>query len=205
MTANVRAVGSDDSDRGRKRYVVRDARSDRDCAACLEIYAPYVRDTAVSFEEQVPTAGAFLDRIRAASATHPWLVLEDAGLVVGYAYAAPHRARAAYRWAAEVTVYVARSHHRRGAGRRLYIELMQRLRSQGLRVACAGVTLPNDASIALHRAVGFEPVGVYRRIGWKHGAWHDVSWWQLELAPETGPPHEISVPRKRLPDTMPSA
>jgi L-amino acid N-acyltransferase YncA len=153
-----------------------------------------VRDTAVSFEEQVPTVDEFHQRIRETSLTHPWLVLEDAGRVVGYAYGSPHRARAAYRWAADVTVYVAPSHHRRGVARRLYTELMQRLRRQGLRMACAGVTLPNDASIALHRALGFTPVGVYRQIGWKHGAWHDVSWWQLDLDPELGAPHEPLYP-----------
>jgi L-amino acid N-acyltransferase YncA len=181
-------------DDGNGGYVVRQARDSRDATACLEIYGPYVRDTAVSFEEQVPTSEAFLDRMRQTSATHPWLVLEDTGLVVGYAYATPHRSRAAYRWAAEVTVYVASSHHRRGVGRRLYVELMRRLRGQGVRVACAGVTLPNDASVGLHRAIGFEPVGVYRRIGWKRGAWHDVSWWQLLLAPDDGPPGEPSGP-----------
>jgi phosphinothricin acetyltransferase len=119
-------------------------------------------------------------------------VLEDAERVVGYAYAVPHRTRAAYRWAADVTVYVAPSHHRRGVGRRLYTELVLRLRDGGLRIACAGITLPNDASVALHRAVGFQPVGVYRRIGWKHGAWHDVGWWQLDLLPSGGPPRELS-------------
>jgi L-amino acid N-acyltransferase YncA len=175
-------------------YAVRDARDARDASACLEIYAPYVRDTAVSFEERVPTATEFLARIRETSATHPWLVIESAGAVVGYAYAAPHRTRAAYRWAADVAVYVAPAHHRRGAGRLLYTELIQRLQRQNLRMACAGVTLPNDASIGLHRALGFEPVGVYRRIGWKHGAWHDVSWWQLDLAPNSASPYEPLAP-----------
>lgn len=176
-------------------YEIRDARDDaRDASACLEIYAPYVRDTAVSFEERVPTTTQFLARIRETSTTHPWLVIESAGAVVGYAYGAPHRVRAAYRWAADVTVYVAPDHHRRGVGRRLYTELIRRLVQQRLRIACAGVTLPNDASIALHRAVGFQPVGVYRRIGWKHGAWHDVSWWQLDLAPREGAPEEPIAP-----------
>jgi L-amino acid N-acyltransferase YncA len=171
-------------------FAIRDAQDEADAAACLDIYRPYVRDTAVSFEERAPTIPEFLERVRTTSATHPWLLLEDAGRVVGYAYGAPHRTRASYRWAADVTVYVAPSHHRHGVGRRLYSELIQRLRHQGLRVACAGITLPNDASIGLHRTLGFEPVGVYRRIGWKHGAWHDVSWWQLELAPGAGAPGE---------------
>jgi L-amino acid N-acyltransferase YncA len=173
---------------------IRDAQGERDAAGCLEIYAPYVRDTAVSFEERVPTPGEFLARVQEVTATHPWLVFEEAGRIAGFAYGSQHRARAAYRWAADVTVYVAPSHHRRGAGRRLYEELMRRLRHQGLRVACAGITLPNEASIGLHRTLGFEPVGVYRRIGFKHGAWQDVSWWQLELEPaDESPPRE---PRK---------
>ncbi|HEY2768808.1 MAG TPA: arsinothricin resistance N-acetyltransferase ArsN1 family B [Solirubrobacteraceae bacterium] len=176
-------------------HEVRDARHDvRDASACLEIYAPYVRDTAVSFEERVPTTSEFLSRIRETSTTYPWLVSESAGTIIGYAYGSSHRARAAYRWAADVTVYVAPTHHRRGVGRELYDELIRRLAQQHLRIACAGITLPNDASISLHRALGFQPVGVYRRIGWKHGAWHDVSWWQLDLAPHDGAPEEPIAP-----------
>ena len=120
---------------------------------------------------------------------------------MAYAYASPHRARAAYRWAADVAVYVDDGHRRRGAGRRLYRALFELMRRQGLRVACAGITLPNPASVGLHEAVGFEPVGVYRRIGWKAGAWRDVGWWELLLAgsdpddhrppPEPGPPARL--------------
>jgi L-amino acid N-acyltransferase YncA len=190
MTEPVSGLATGSGEAGSERFAVRDARGERDAAECLEIYAPYVRDTAVSFEERVPTAREFHQRVRETAATHPWLVFEDAGRVVGYAYGSPHRARAAYRWAADVTVYVASSHHRRGVARRLYAELTRRLCRQGFRMACAGVTLPNDASIALHRAIGFRPVGIYRRIGFKHGSWHDVSWWQLDLGPEQGPPHE---------------
>ncbi len=169
-------------------WIVRDAIPDRDAAACLGIYAPFVRDTFVSFEEQVPTLEQFRERIRSTTTTHPWLVLQDRGEVVGYAYASPHRARAACRWATDVSVYVAASHRGAGAGRRLYAELLDRLRRQGFRVACAGATLPNDASVRLHEAMGFKPVGVYERIGWKAGAWRDVIWWQLELTPPTDEP-----------------
>ena len=175
-------------DRSDSDWIVRDAIPDADAAACLGIYAPFVHDSFVSFEERVPTLERFADRIRAATATHAWLVLELAGQVVGYAYASTHRPRAAYRWAADVTVYIDRSYRRAGAGRRLYTELLERLRRQRFRVACAGITLPNDASIGLHRAIGFEPVGVYKRIGWKMGAWRDVSWWQLDLTPATDAP-----------------
>jgi L-amino acid N-acyltransferase YncA len=186
---------------------LRHAESARDAAACAAIYAPYVTASAVSFEEVPPSAEEFAALITRTIRTHPWLVLEDAGRLVGYAYASQHRARAAYRWAADVGIYVDAEHRRRGAGRRLYTALLDLLRRQGLRIACAGITLPNDASIALHRAVGFEPVGTYRAIGWKAGAWRDVSWWQLRLVPddedddgdgapraEPGPPPRLPVP-----------
>jgi phosphinothricin acetyltransferase len=177
-------------------WVIRDADADLDAAACAAIYAPFVTDTCVSFEEQPPTADEFRGRIRSALSTHQWLVLEVGGQVVGYAYASSHRARAAYRWAADVTVYVMPTHHRIGAGRRLYTELLGRLRRQGFRVACAGVTLPNPGSVGLHKAMGFEEVGVYKRIGWKAGAWRDVMWLQLELIAAGGsPPAEPLPPR----------
>jgi L-amino acid N-acyltransferase YncA len=189
------------ADRSRPEGIVRDAIPDRDAAACLEIYAPFVRDTWVTFEEQVPTVEEFRDRMVSYMATHPWLVFEADGRVVGYTCASKLRPRAAYRWAVEVTIFVAPSHRRTGAGRRLYTELLERLRRQGFQVACAGIALPNEASVGLHRAMGFEPVGVYKRIGWKAGAWHDVGWWQLELSPATdAAPAEPSSPEPSLPE-----
>ena len=130
------------------------------------------------------------ERIAAVSATHPWLVSEIEQAVTGFAYAAPHRSRAAYRWAADVTVYVDPSHRRRGFGRMLYAALFGLLRRQRLCTACAGITLPNDASVGLHESMGFVPVGVYQRIGFKAGSWRDVGWWQLRLASpdESGAP-----------------
>ncbi len=166
-------------------WLIRDVNPEADAAACLDVYAPFVRDTCVSFEERVPTVQEFRDRIGIVVATHPWLVLEVSGRVVGYAYASQHRSRAAYRWTAEVTVYVGPSHRGIGAGRRLYEQLFERLRRQGFQLLVAGITLPNEASVGLHRAMGFEPVGVFRRIGWKMGSWHDVSWWQRDLAVAT--------------------
>jgi phosphinothricin acetyltransferase len=158
-----------------------------DAAACAAIYAPYVTDTAVSFETEPPGPDEMAARIAAA---HEWLVLEDGGRVVGYAYAGRFAPRAAYRWACEVSVYLERGRHRTGGGRALYAALLPRLAARGFRVAVAGMTLPNDASVGLHRAMGFEPVGTYRRIGYKHGAWHDVAWAQLALAGGDGPPAE---------------
>ena len=175
--------------------MIRNADPDRDAAGCLALYAPYISDTVISFEERVPTEDEFAERMRETMKTHPWLVFDAGSGIAGYAYASSHRTRAAYRWAADVAVYVAPAQQRAGIGRRLYEALFERMRQQGFRVACAGVTLPNEASVGLHEAMGFEPVGVYRRIGWKSGGWHDVAWFQLALLPqdsrrpdEPGPP-----------------
>jgi L-amino acid N-acyltransferase YncA len=163
-----------------------------DAEACAAIYAPYVSETAISFEAEPPSAGEMARRIAAALERHDWLVLEDGGRVVGYAYGGPYKAREAYRWACEVSVYVERGRHRTGAGHELYEALFGRLAARGYTMAVAGMTLPNDASIGLHRALGFEPVGTYRRIGYKAGRWHDVAWTQRPLSTPTDPPRELS-------------
>jgi phosphinothricin acetyltransferase len=161
----------------------RRADPDRDCGACAAIYAPHVESSPTSFEEQAPGAAEMADRIERLSATHAWLVAERHGQVVGFAYAGPHRSRPAYRWAADVSVYVAEGQWGAGIGRALYEALFAELRRRRFQTACAGVTLPNAPSVRLHEGLGFRPVGVYRRIGWKAGAWRDVGWWQLELCP----------------------
>jgi L-amino acid N-acyltransferase YncA len=170
--------------------LIRDADANRDAAACAAIYAPYVRDTPISLEEVPPTATELAQRIDATTNTHPWLVAHDGDALIGYAYATRHRERACYRWATDVAVYVAPSRQRAGVGRALYEALFARLAGQGFRVACAGITLPNQASVGLHEALGFRPVGVYRNIGWKFGAWHDVGWWQLQLVEHDAQPVE---------------
>jgi L-amino acid N-acyltransferase YncA len=175
--------------------LIRHAEAALDAAACASIYGPFVRDSAVSFEDVPPTAEELEQRIERLTMTHPWLVAEEGGVIAGYAYGSPHRERAAYRWAADVTVYVAADMRRRGIGRALYGALFGLLARQGFTTACAGITLPNDASVALHEACGFRPIGIYRRIGWKAGAWRDVGWWQLELAsPANGPPPDPGPP-----------
>jgi L-amino acid N-acyltransferase YncA len=161
-----------------------------DASACAAIYAPYVSDTVVTFETVPPTPPEMAERIAAALRTHAWLVLEDDGRIVGYAYAGPFKSRAAYRWSCEVSVYLEIGRRRTGAGRMLYDALFGRLVERGFRTAVAGMTLPNDASVGLHAAMGFEPVGIYRRIGWKNGAWHDVAWTQRSLMLGDGPPTE---------------
>jgi phosphinothricin acetyltransferase len=161
-----------------------------DAAACAAIYAPFVRETAITFESSLPGEAEMAERIAAALDTYAWVVLEQDGAVRGYAYGGPFRSRAAYRWSCEVSVYVERGRTRTGAGRRLYADLLERLRRRGYRTAVAGMTLPNEGSVALHRAMGFEPVGTYREIGYKLGAWHDVAWVQRALAEVGEPPAE---------------
>lgn len=161
--------------------MIRHADPSADAADCAAIYGPFVAQTAVSFEREPPDAVEMARRIGRAAATHPWLVTEVGQRVVAFAYASPHRSREAYRWTADVSVYVGPRHRRRGLGRELYITLFGLLRRQGICAACAGITLPNQASVGLHESLGFLPVGVYRAIGWKAGAWRDVGWWQLQL------------------------
>ncbi len=169
---------------------VREATS-ADAAACAAIYAPYVLHTAITFELESPSEQEFARRIAVAQEKHCWLVLDDGGRVAGYAYGGVQNKRAAYRWSCEVSVYVERDRRRTGAGRALYEMLFERLRARGYRNAIAGMTLPNDASEGLHRALGFEPVGTYRNIGYKLGRWHDVEWMQLELGGAGEEPAEI--------------
>ncbi len=163
-----------------------------DADACAAIYAPYVVETAITFELDPPAPARMAERIAASSASHAWVVAEQGARVVGYAYGAPFHPRAAYRWSCEVSVYVESGRRRTGAGRALYEALLARLAQRGFRMAVAGMTLPNEASIALHSAMGFEPVGVYRRIGYKLGAWHDVAWVQRPLGDGSGTPAEPS-------------
>lgn len=170
---------------------IRDADPDRDATACAAIYAPHVDGSAVSFEERAPDAAELAARIGRYGRSHAWLVAESGGEVVGYAYATAFNERPAYRWSASVSVYIAEGARGQGIGRALYETLFERLRERGFRMACAGVTLPNEASVGLHEALGFERIGVNREIGWKEGAWRDVGWFQLELVPTpSGPPPE---------------
>jgi phosphinothricin acetyltransferase len=162
--------------------LIRSADPDRDAAACAAIYAPSVEATPISFEVVPPDAAEFARRIAKYSAAHQFLVAEDGGEVIGYAYACRWAERAAYDWAVETSVYVDGAHHGKGVGRALYTKLFERLAAQGFRIAVAGVTLPNPASIGLHESMGFEPIGALRDIGFKEGRWHDVGYWQRPLA-----------------------
>jgi L-amino acid N-acyltransferase YncA len=153
----------------------------RDAQAVHDIYAPFVSDSAISFEIDPPDVPMIEQRIRNVRDQYPWLVLEAGGKVLGYAYASRHRERLAYQWCVEVSVYVHPAAHRCGVGRALYVALFEILRRQGYVNAYAGITLPNPSSVGLHESLGFQLVGVFTRIGYKFGQWHDVAWLQLRL------------------------
>jgi L-amino acid N-acyltransferase YncA len=182
--------------------IIRHADPARDSEGCAAVYAPYVRDSAISFEQDPPDAAEMSRRIERVSARYPWLVAEEDGSLAGYAYATEHRTRAAYRWTCEVAVYIAASSRGRGLGRALYEALLDLLTRQGLRLAVAGITLPNEASVALHQSCGFEPVGTFHRIGWKRGGSHDVSWWERELIERSQDPPAEPGPPARLPEPV---
>jgi phosphinothricin acetyltransferase len=155
--------------------------TEMDAAQVAAIYAPVVRETAISFEVEPPDEAEMRQRIASTLKQFPWLVCESAGEVWGYVYASPHRTRAAYQWSVDVTAYIHPAHRRRGVGRALYTALLGVLPLQGYYNAYAGITLPNPGSVGLHEAMGFEPVGIYRKVGYKLGRWHDVGWWSLAL------------------------
>ncbi len=159
-----------------------------DAAAMHAIYAPIVASTTISFELDAPSIEEMRGRIESTLVRLPWLVSEDdEGALDGYAYASRHRERAAYRWSVDVSAYVRADRRGRGVGKALYVALFDRLVELGYFQAFAGIVLPNAASIALHEAVGFKALGVYRDVGYKLGAWHDVGWWQCTLQPPIAP------------------
>jgi L-amino acid N-acyltransferase YncA len=168
---------------------LRDATID-DAAAIASIYAPYCDATPISFEIAAPSVEEIAARLAKILPSYPWLVCEEDNRVRGYAYAGQHRERAAYRWGVDVAIYLDGEFHRRGIGRALYSTLFQMLLIQGYFTAYAGITMPNAASFGLHRAMGFEPVGVYHNVGYKFGAWHDVVWMEKSLQPLVAMPAE---------------
>jgi phosphinothricin acetyltransferase len=153
-----------------------------DSPAIADIYRPAVVERPSSFELIPPDAGEMARRIEANLQVAPWLVYEFAGEVIGYANGGIHRQRPAYRWTIETSIYIDPAAHGQGIGRKLYTALLTALGYQGFRTAVAGVTLPNDASVALHRKMGYTPVGVFHHIGHKFGGWRDVAWFELPLA-----------------------
>ena len=161
-----------------------------DAAAFARVYAPYVTDSFVSFETEAPDEAEMRRRIESGGALYPWLAAEVHGRVAGYASASAFRPRAAYRYTIETSVYLDADHCGRGIGRALYTRLLALLERQGFAQAIGAISLPNEASVRLHEALGFSSAGIYRQVGWKCGGWHDVGLWQRALAPATVPPAE---------------
>ena len=178
--------------------------AEADSAALLGIYGQYL-DTPVTFEYVLPTEAEFAARIRDIGGTYPYLVWED-GRILGYAYAHRLGERAAYQWSAEVSIYLGRDSTGRGLGRRLYGALMELLRLQGVRTAYGCVTLPNGASEGLHAAMGFHLAGTWHSAGYKCGAWHDMAWFEKEIAPYDAPPAPIrpigAIPPERAAEIL---
>jgi phosphinothricin acetyltransferase len=159
-----------------------------DGPALAEIYRPAVTDSATSFELDPPDGAEMAERAARILERTPWLVYDRDGVVLGYAYAGPHRPRPAYQWSVEVSAYVHPNARRLGVARALYTALFAALVVQGFRNAYAGVALPNEASLKLHTAMGFTSVGVFRGIGYKQRKWHDVAWFERTLAPRDPTP-----------------
>ena len=164
--------------------------SAQDTGQIQAIYSPIVSQTAISFETEPPTVDEMQRRIKNTLENLPWLVCAQGEKILGYAYAGQHRARAAYRWSVDVSVYIHPQARRRGIGHGLYCSLFKILTLQGFYNAYAGIALPNPASVGLHESLGFKPIGIYNAVGYKLGAWHDVGWWHLPLRSKSIPPDE---------------
>jgi L-amino acid N-acyltransferase YncA len=171
-----------------------------DAASIAAIYAPYCESTPITFENEAPEETEIRTRIEKVLPHYPWLVCEFDGRVVGYAYASRHRERAAYRWGVDVGIYIDGGQHRRGIGRALYSSLFPLLVQQGYFKAYAGITVPNEASVGLHVAMGFREVGTYPAEGFKLGDWRNVMWLEMTLQPLVPHPAE-PIPAGKLRST----
>lgn len=160
----------------------------RDAASILEIYTPYILNTAISFETEIPSLENFEHRIITYQESWPWLVYEVDGVVAGYAYATKHRERAAYQWCVESSVYVSGHFQKKGIAKALYATLFSLLKLQGCRNVYAGITLPNEKSVSFHKKLGFSKIADYKNIGYKLGKWNTVSWWELKVNDYTNDP-----------------
>ncbi len=161
-----------------------------DAPEIAAIYAPFVDTSRASFEELPPTAAEMAARIAGGERVYPWLVAETDGAVVGYSSGSAFRQRSAYRWTVETGIYVAPAVQRRGVGRALGLAMIEELTRRGYASAVASITLPNDASVALHEALGYVAMGGIKGAGFKLGAWADIGYWQRDLAERTVPPRE---------------
>lgn len=154
---------------------------EEDCDSILHIYAPYIINTAITFECIVPTIIKFRERMENIQSYYPWLVCEIDNNIVGYAYASRFREKEAYKWSVDFSVYIIPEYHRKNIGKALYFALSELLKLQGFYNAYAGVTLPNIKSESLHESFGFKAIGVYHNVGYKFDNWHDVKWYEVKI------------------------
>ena len=173
-----------------------------DAAAILAIYGPYIKDTAITFENEVPSLQAFTERIRGIAENYPWLVCQAEGSVIGYGYAHRHMERAAYQWNAELSIYIMKGWLRCGLGGVIHSALTSILRLQNIRTVYGGVTLPNPNSEGLIASLGFQRVGVYHSAGFKCGAWHDVAWFEKFIGEHTDDPAPFLPFRELSPEAV---
>jgi phosphinothricin acetyltransferase len=177
----------------------------QDAKQILDIYAPYITDTSITFEYDIPPLDQFTERIVNITRRLPWLVCEEDGQIIGYSYASPHLTRAAYQWDAELSVYTRQGHHRKGVGRKMYSALISLLREQGYYNLYALVTLPNEKSMGFHHSMGFSTVGIYPRTGFKLGAWCDMAILELALHEEFGTPAPLKTVHELTPEQIETA
>lgn len=166
-----------------------------DAEALLQIYKPYILNTPITFETAVPPLEEFQKRVMDISATFPWLVAETDQQIVGYTYATTFKARQAYQWSVESTLYIDQNHHRQGLGRKLYKALFQELQTMGVINIVGVIALPNTPSVSLHESFGFTPAAHFKNIGFKLNQWWDVGYWQLQLTPPPKTPKNLNPPR----------
>lgn len=160
-----------------------------DCAGMLEIYEPFIKNSATSFESEVPGTEVFWERVRKVLRESPWMVCEWDGIIAGYAYASAHRSRAAYQWTRELSVYIHPDFRKKHIAQALYTAMIEVLKMQGYCNILAGITMPNEASLKFHQQFGFKPLGIYEKVGFKFGKWQDTHWLQLFIGdPQKGAP-----------------
>ena len=152
-----------------------------DIANVLAIYEYYIINSPATFEEEVPSLESFTERINTILEKYPYLVYEEDGEILGYAYAGPFRTRIAYRFSTEVSVYIHKDHFGKGLGKALYGALLPIVKKQGFHTAIGGLTMPNEASVRLHEHFGFKKVAEFQDSGFKFGQWHNTGFWQLML------------------------
>ena len=170
---------------------IRPVHSD-DAESLLAIYAPFITETAITFETTVPSLEEWTEHIQSTTQKYPWFVWDD-GKLQGYAYATNYRLREAYQWSVEVSIYLAKTARQQGIGRKLYQVLLNQLTQLGYVNVYAVITLPNDASVGFHEAFGFRHIALYEQVGWKLGRWHDVGWWHLRINDSSEPPQDLAL------------